>query len=132
LTEWNPERGFGAVTPVQGGETLFVHISAFPIDAAVPTLGEALSFELVTGRDGRKQAARVQRSKRIVSDLRQQRLLAPAPRRQHGNPRRRSMTTTTALLLVGLVMSLAALGWMHGAQHGGVLLAQRVGGVALR
>lgn len=64
LTAWAALRGYGSIAPLEGGEELFVHISAFPPDGEQPLLGEVLSFELVIGRDGRKQAVRVQRSKR--------------------------------------------------------------------
>ena len=67
LTIWNGERGYGAIAPEQGGQELFVHVSAFPRDGAPPQPGEALSFEIVTDGDGRKQAGRIQRFKRAVS-----------------------------------------------------------------
>lgn len=30
LTKWNTDRGFGFVVADQGGQELFVHVSAFP------------------------------------------------------------------------------------------------------
>ena len=38
-----------------------MYVSAFPRDGRVPLLGEALSFEIDTGRDGKKCAVRLQR-----------------------------------------------------------------------
>ena len=38
-----------------------MHVSAFPRDGRVPAVGEVLSFEVETGRDGKKCAVRVQR-----------------------------------------------------------------------
>jgi len=67
LSAWTALRGYGAIAPLEGGQELFVHVSAFPTDGEQPLLGELLSFEVVTGRDGRKEAVRVQRSKRRVS-----------------------------------------------------------------
>ena len=61
LKKWNADRGLGFVVADQGGEELFVHVSAFPRDGRVPALGEALSFEIDAGRDGKKCAVRVQR-----------------------------------------------------------------------
>ena len=61
LKKWNADRGTGFVVADQGGEELFVHVSAFPRDGRVPLLGEALSFEIDTGRDGKKCAVRLQR-----------------------------------------------------------------------
>ena len=59
LTQWNDDRGFGFITPTQGGPEVFVHISAFPRGVGRPQLGEALSFEIEVGQDGKKRARAV-------------------------------------------------------------------------
>lgn len=56
LTKWNDDRGFGFITPIQGGPEVFAHISAFPRDGQRPRLGERLSFEIGIGKDGKQQA----------------------------------------------------------------------------
>jgi cold shock CspA family protein len=56
LTKWNDDRGFGFITPTQGGPEVFAHISAFPRDGQRPRLGEHLSFEIGIGKDGKQQA----------------------------------------------------------------------------
>lgn len=61
LTKWNDERGFGFITPAQGTEEVFVHVSAFPRDGARPQVGELVSFEIEPGKDGRRRAVRIQR-----------------------------------------------------------------------
>ena len=44
LQTWNEERGFGFVSPSDGGQALFVHISEFPKDGSRPTVGEKLTY----------------------------------------------------------------------------------------
>lgn len=56
LSKWNDERGFGFITPAQGGQDIFVHVSAFPKDGIRPTIGEKLSFEIETDNQGKKRA----------------------------------------------------------------------------
>jgi cold shock CspA family protein len=56
LSKWNDERGFGFITPTQGGQDIFVHVSAFPKDGVRPTIGEKLSFEIETDSQGKKRA----------------------------------------------------------------------------
>lgn len=60
LTEWNDDRGFGFIASAQGGEKVFVHISAFPRDGQRPRLGELISFEMEQDAKG-KRATRVMR-----------------------------------------------------------------------
>ena len=56
LSKWNDDRGFGFITLAQGGQEIFVHISAFPKDGVRPSLGEKLTFEIETDNNGKKRA----------------------------------------------------------------------------
>ena len=56
LSKWNDERGFGFITPTQGGQEIFVHVSVFPKNGVRPTIGEKLSFEIETDSQGKKRA----------------------------------------------------------------------------
>ena len=56
LSKWNDERGFGFITPSQGGQDIFVHISAFPKDGNRPVLGATLTFETETDKNGKTRA----------------------------------------------------------------------------
>ena len=61
LKTWTDDRGFGFIEPTQGGDAVFVHISAFALDGQRPKLGEPLSFEIELNHAGKKRAIRVQR-----------------------------------------------------------------------
>ncbi|HMN58538.1 MAG TPA: cold shock domain-containing protein [Ottowia sp.] len=65
LAQWDDQRGFGFIEPAQGGERVFVHVSAFaPGDRSAdsrPRVGDRVSFELAMDAKGRKQARHVSR-----------------------------------------------------------------------
>jgi cold shock CspA family protein len=61
LKKWNAERGFGFIVAADGGQDVFVHISAFARDGRVPTEGEALTFEVEPDRNGKRSAVQVRR-----------------------------------------------------------------------
>ena len=54
---FNPTKGFGFIVPEDGSKDAFVHISALE-KAGITTLneGQRVSFELVSGRDGKMAA----------------------------------------------------------------------------
>lgn len=59
LVEWNTPRGFGFIAPRQGGPKVFLHISDYPRDAGIPTVGVELSFAVERDARGRKKAVAV-------------------------------------------------------------------------
>lgn len=59
LTKWNDDRGFGFITPTQGGPEVFAHISAFPRGSQRPRLGESVTYEIGVGKDGKQQAKNI-------------------------------------------------------------------------
>jgi len=91
LTKWNDDRGFGFVAPSGAGAEIFAHVSAFPRDGVRPHVGELISFDVETGRDGRKRAIRIQRPGS-----------RSAPRAVKRNALNRvSLTVTLGVLIVG-------------------------------
>ena len=59
ITDWNDLRGFGFVSPLERGERVFVHVSAFPSGSRRPTDGEFVSYTLGTDERGRRCATLV-------------------------------------------------------------------------
>lgn len=58
---FNSTKGFGFITPDDGGKDAFVHISALE-RAGISSLadGQKVTFDLEKGRDGRESAVNVQ------------------------------------------------------------------------
>lgn len=56
LIKWNDDRGFGFAKTRDTGMDVFAHVSEFPRGGRRPQIGDLLSFEIVSGDDGRKRA----------------------------------------------------------------------------
>jgi len=58
---FNSTKGFGFITPDQGGQDAFVHVSAVE-QAGLSGLaeGQKVSYDLQQGRDGKSSAANLQ------------------------------------------------------------------------
>jgi len=55
---FNTTKGFGFIQPESGKRDVFLHISAVErANLAPPADGQAVSFDLETGRDGRESAS---------------------------------------------------------------------------
>ena len=59
LTEWKDDRGFGFITPIRGGQQVFVHIKAFTNQHRRPLGNEFVTYETVCDDTGRLRAEHV-------------------------------------------------------------------------
>lgn len=59
LTDWNDERGFGFITPLDGGPRVFVHISAFPRDKRRPMALDLVAYDVDKDNQGRLRGTQV-------------------------------------------------------------------------
>jgi cold shock CspA family protein len=102
LVKWNAERGFGFMASDQGGQDLFVHVSAFARDGMQPVVGERFSFEIALDQDGRKRAVSVRRPT-VAKQGHRPRALSRLPRHD------RSPATRFVAML--LLLALGAFSW---------------------
>jgi len=59
IAEWNDDRGFGFITPLNGGPRVFAHVSEFPSDLRRPEALDLVTYELGQDDRGRHRASRV-------------------------------------------------------------------------
>lgn len=60
LTKWKDDRGFGFITPIRGGQQVFVHIKAFSNQHRRPIGNEFVTYETVSDETGRLRAEHVE------------------------------------------------------------------------
>jgi cold shock CspA family protein len=115
LSAWNDDAGYGTIRPAGGGEEVFVGLAAFPTDGEGPRMDEPLSFEIVTSRDGRKQAVNLKRlpPSHFSPALREAAGGARVRARQAQKKRRLGLMAGGAVVTVMLV--LGGMHWWHPA-----------------
>ena len=60
LTKWKDERGFGFITPIRGGERVFVHITGFSNHHRRPIVNQFVTYETVSDDKGQLRAEHVE------------------------------------------------------------------------
>lgn len=97
LTKWNEDRGFGFISPADGGPEIFVHVSAFPKDGQRPKIGERLTFEIESTEHAKQRATHLVCLDRQVRETGRK----PAP-----SYRRRKRTAFERIVQVAVVAAL--------------------------
>lgn len=59
ITEWQDARGFGFITPMSGGDRVFVHITSFSKRHRRPVADDLVTYELKRDPRGRPQGVNV-------------------------------------------------------------------------
>ena len=62
ITSWNDEKGFGFITPNDGGKQIFAHIKAFENRKKQPEIGQLASYTLSSDKQGRPCAEGITRA----------------------------------------------------------------------
>ncbi|MGC1175847.1 cold shock domain-containing protein [Polaromonas sp.] len=118
LKSWNDDKGFGFISPSQGGQDIFVHISEYRLRGR-PVLNEALTFEVKLNPQGKKCAVNVRGTGPLQAAYQPDRSDRPVRISRSGNSASSATKTVVALLLV------AVLGWQGYAYYQKVAQAQR-------
>lgn len=100
IRSWNEERAFGFIEPAQGGQEVFVHITAFPARSGRPPLNQRVSFKVELNRDGKKRAKKVA----LVSPAR---VIRTRPRQRGTKWGGASLFAVPAFVLLYLVVAMA-------------------------
>ena len=115
ITEWNDAKGFGFVTPVEGGGRVFVHIKAFQAALRRPVEGDLVSFAASKDAKGRINAAEVRFAGQRISPAAAAR--AAAPRKSPARMPRMALgigflLVAVGLMAMGIVPAVLALAWL--------------------
>jgi len=62
IASWNSDKGFGFITPDDGGKRIFVHITAFSNRQKKPQINQPVSYNTSTDKQGRPCAIKVSRA----------------------------------------------------------------------
>ena len=56
ITSWNDDKGFGFITPFDGGDRIFIHIKAIKSRARRPVANDVVTYSIAKDNQGRTRA----------------------------------------------------------------------------
>jgi uncharacterized membrane protein YsdA (DUF1294 family)/cold shock CspA family protein len=101
VAEWNDDRGFGFITPAEGGARVFCHISAFQERSGRPSVGKVVTYEAARDERGRRRAQQIRYAGKSAH-----------PALKPGSVPHRGRTMAISGLFIALVAGLAASGYL--------------------
>ncbi|MGB9493266.1 MAG: cold shock and DUF1294 domain-containing protein [Azonexus sp.] len=101
IKNWNDDRGFGFIEPLNGGQEIFVHIKAFVSRTGRPEVGQRVTFEVEMTPDGKKRAKRVEAAKPKRQSVRE----------RNDNPAQWGTATLFAIPAFFVLFTIAAFLW---------------------
>jgi uncharacterized membrane protein YsdA (DUF1294 family)/cold shock CspA family protein len=105
ISDWNDDKGYGFVTPHDGGTRAFVHVKAFASGSRRPVAGDLISYETTRDPKGRSNAINVRFAGQRVEGQ-------PVRRDARSARSRRMPRRALGMLSLAAVVVAAALGWV--------------------
>ena len=109
ITDWRDERGFGFVTPMDGGDRVFIHIKSFARRTRRPVGNELVTYTVRKDAKGRHQGVDVR--------------FSGEPARSASKPGPSAMSLVFAALFCGLVAAAFLIGRLPSVVPGVYLVA---------
>jgi uncharacterized membrane protein YsdA (DUF1294 family)/cold shock CspA family protein len=58
ITSWNDGKAYGFISPMSGGKQIFIHVNAFSDRSRGPKVGQIITYDISTDKQGRPCAAK--------------------------------------------------------------------------
>ncbi|PJK09718.1 DNA-binding protein [Lysobacteraceae bacterium NML120232] len=107
LLQWNDEKGYGFIQPLEGNERVFVHIKSFVAGAPRPQAGDLITYR--QGQDARGRVLALEA--RNLSRERPATRRPPKSRKRPARPRKQLPLRSLLAIVFFLAVAAATIGW---------------------